>query len=379
MNKCICGFVAFASLVLMRRSCCFGEPFQILGECNPQAISADGSTVVGSMMDGPINSQGFRWTESTGLVGLGRLYNGPSVGSLSSGAADVSADGSVVVGSSVYAGDKIYSTRWTAQTGLQALEQTSLWSGASGVTADGSVAVGCISRTSNELSVAYRWNGSFQDIGRWDGTRFAMTEAEGVSGDGRVIVGNGLESVNGQWQSVALRWDAGTGLTKIASNVDIEGITSDGSTVFGEYRDHHAAFVWQAGTGLTEIPPLSGQAGHCVALGGSADGSIIVGASGNSAFIWDAQNGARDLTEVLTAQGVSLDTWAVYRAVDVSDDGRTIVGSAVGPGGATYGFIATVPEPSTCAGLSSLFLTGLLIWGWRKRKAPSPVARERRR
>ncbi|MFM6373314.1 MAG: hypothetical protein ACKPH1_05120 [Microcystis panniformis] len=55
-------------------------------------VSADGSVVVGSSNIGNGN-EAFRWTQATGMVGLGNLS-----GWNSSSASGVSADGSVVVG-----------------------------------------------------------------------------------------------------------------------------------------------------------------------------------------------------------------------------------------------------------------------------------------
>ncbi len=57
------------------------------------AISADGSTVVGSGTSAS-GSEAFMWTKSGGMVGLGDLPGGE----FKSGATDVSADGSVIVG-----------------------------------------------------------------------------------------------------------------------------------------------------------------------------------------------------------------------------------------------------------------------------------------
>lgn len=96
------------------------------------ALSADGSTVVGrsgvlSNSIGP--GEAFRWTRDIGAVGLGTLISGP--GPIGSIAADVSADGSVVVGSGswgdplpglprpVYADTPFY---WTESTGLVPLD-----------------------------------------------------------------------------------------------------------------------------------------------------------------------------------------------------------------------------------------------------------------
>ncbi len=106
-------------------------------------VSADGSVVVGSSTRTPMwTTEAFRWTQATGMVGLGDLPGG----SFYSDANGVSADGSVVVGiSNIGNGSEAF--RWTQATGMVGLGNLSGWnsSSASGVSADGSVVVGTAS------------------------------------------------------------------------------------------------------------------------------------------------------------------------------------------------------------------------------------------
>jgi probable HAF family extracellular repeat protein len=106
------------------------------------AISGDGTVIVGEFQlpSGPYHA--FRWTASTGMVDLGTL-GGPGSRALA-----VNHDGSVIVGSS-FTNQQTTSNhafRWTAQTGMQDLN--SLVSGsleltfASGLSADGTVIAG---------------------------------------------------------------------------------------------------------------------------------------------------------------------------------------------------------------------------------------------
>jgi hypothetical protein len=69
---------------------------------SPSGVSADGSTIVGSMRVGS-QTQAGRWTQSTGSVALGVLPGGSAFSY--SQALGVSADGSTVVGMSKYDGD----------------------------------------------------------------------------------------------------------------------------------------------------------------------------------------------------------------------------------------------------------------------------------
>ena len=75
-----------------------------------RAVSADGEVVVGA-----IGTQAFRWTATSGSIGLGYLPC-PGCAHAFSSAADVSANGTVVVGSSSITPANTGAFRWT-QTG----------------------------------------------------------------------------------------------------------------------------------------------------------------------------------------------------------------------------------------------------------------------
>jgi uncharacterized membrane protein len=112
-----------------------------------QAVSADGTTIAGA---GFLNGQGaVRWTEAEGPVWLGHLPG--LTGTIYSFASDISADGAVIVGGS---GEdaRFQAFRWTAESGMRSVQEmlqelgvdTSGWrlGEASGVSADGSVIIG---------------------------------------------------------------------------------------------------------------------------------------------------------------------------------------------------------------------------------------------
>src|SRR5690349_16181793 len=93
--------------------------FQWLGQLpgatdsEANAISADGTTVVGTSLTPP--TRAFRWTAATGMQDLGVVP-----GQLESYATAVSADGSVVVGWCQNPGQS-RPFRWTAATGMVTL------------------------------------------------------------------------------------------------------------------------------------------------------------------------------------------------------------------------------------------------------------------
>jgi probable HAF family extracellular repeat protein len=149
------------------------------------AVSADGSVVVGAgRFSGAVNTtegrEAFRWTQAGGMVGLGDLPGGR----FGSYAQAVSADGSVVVGTSPSAAsgsnvDYSEAFRWTQATGMVGLgiPTGATWSSADAVSADGSV----VFIGSNSLS--YRWT---QATGMVELGRFGVNDA---SADGMVAAG----------------------------------------------------------------------------------------------------------------------------------------------------------------------------------------------
>jgi len=101
-------------------------------------VSADGSVVVGSVLTVLAEWRAFRWTASGGMQYLGTLGGGYSR------ANGVSADGAVVVGWAHNAAGYGRAFRWTASGGMQSLGTLpgGYWSAAYDVSADGAVVVG---------------------------------------------------------------------------------------------------------------------------------------------------------------------------------------------------------------------------------------------
>ena len=121
------------------------------------AVTPDGLTVVGisESANGP---EAFRWTSSTGMVGLGDIPGGDfySIGM------GVSSNGNIVVGSSEFAlQDELEAFRWTSGTGLTGLGFFGPYtrSQANSVSADGSTIVG-LSSALGVGTEATVWDGS---------------------------------------------------------------------------------------------------------------------------------------------------------------------------------------------------------------------------
>ena len=164
-------------------------------------VNANGTVVVGFSFGPNVPDQAFRWTAASGMVGLGFLP-----GFMSSEARGVNADGTVVVG--VSSGQAF---RWTAASGMVGLDflPGGTSSNANGVNASGKVVVGQALDASG-ANQAFRWTRATRmqsvltlllaakvvtmDFG------WLLTSANGVSADGTVIVGDGVDPL-GQSQA----------------------------------------------------------------------------------------------------------------------------------------------------------------------------------
>ena len=162
-----------------------------------QGASYDGSVIVGQSLS-ERGIEPFRWTPNTGMVGLGTLPGG----NFNSSAFDVSADGTVIVGYSYLQGANSHAFRWTQATGM--VDLGDLPGGADeslarSVSDNGNVIVGA-SASSNGLE-AFIWTPNLgmrslrslltQDF-RLTLDGWTLTDAWGVSANGSVIVGTGI-------------------------------------------------------------------------------------------------------------------------------------------------------------------------------------------
>ena len=276
---------------------------------NTTGVSGDGSVVVGTGGIQPYEGgnlyYAFRWTASSGTVGLG--------GGNFSSASGVSGDGSVVVGTSGYStsgyvgpiGSQAF--RWTAGSGMVVLGYMpgGTYSAPNGISADGSVIVG--SSSSAFGSQAFRWTAGSGMVGLGYLPGGTYSSANGISADGSVIVGSGSSTSGEQ----AFRWTAGSGMV-----------------------------------GLGYLPGTTNSGAAAV----SGDGSVVVGtsytASGNQAFRWTAGSGMQSLRDVLVTNGLNFDPAESLIASGISADGNTIVGTdyySTPDFDFELGFVATLP------------------------------------
>ena len=253
-------------------------------------------------------------------------------------------------------------------------------------------------------------SGGYEDLGWIKPThaptniRDALSEAKGISADGKVVVGTntataeipGITNADPPLVQLpdpdgfeAFRWTPDGGMKPLgflpgADHSSANGVSGDGKVIFGQSSKADAVLAstgyrWTEATGMTPIAPLrDGQSAAMSAA--NFDGSILVGTSAyqiarvsflddfgevqlpiNDAVIWDAVHGLRELKAVLeTDYGIDVGDFLLTSATDISDDGRTIIGNGINLQGQAEGWIVhldpvAVPEPAACA----LFAIGL--------------------
>jgi probable HAF family extracellular repeat protein len=315
-------------------------------ESAAEAISADGSVVVGRAIDASRDFRAFRWTAAGGMQSLGVL--GSDSFSLAHG---VSADGSIVVGESVSGGFVYHAFRWTANGGMQSLG----YGAAYGLSPEGLVIVGGTAQEG-----AFRWTaaGGLQSIGVLPGT--TSGGAYRASADGSVLVGH--------CQDHAFIWTAATGMKDLGflpggRSSGAYDVSADGSIVVGASDAGlftHAFRLTESG-GMQDLGLLPNSY-WSEAHGISADGNVIAGLCGglgDKGFVWDGFDGQmHDLRALLEAQGMDPMGWSLRTADAVSGDavtGYNVVGWGVDPQGFPEAYRVTglrfaatpVPAPST--------------------------------
>lgn len=263
----------------------------------PFDVSADGSIVVGGS-NSPKGSEAFRWTDASGMVGLGAF---PGDERNSSGASGINADGSVIVGGgSFFSGGTAYTEafRWTAASGMVGLGDLpggNFGSSAADVSADGSTIVGD-SYSGNSFSEAFRWTAASGMVGLGDlpGGEF-FSQARGVSADGSTVVGHSRVPVSGNYDHEAFRWTSASGMVGLGDlpggdfYSDAWDVSADGSTIVGEsFSDSgREAVRWTNAGGIEPLwdlllahgvdPAADAWTQLIRAWGVSANGNTIVG------------------------------------------------------------------------------------------------------
>jgi probable HAF family extracellular repeat protein len=304
----------------------------------PAAVNASGSIVVGPLTTGG----GFYWMPTTGEIYLG----GDS-------ATDVSRDGLTIVGSALdtrkieQAGIWLRATEWRLLGSIvpNAAPCDNLLSSTDGTSADGKVLVG-LAWNGCRIARAFRWEETTGMVDLGSTVAGHGSRANGVSGDGQVVVGF-QESRQGL--RTGARWLAGgqelfTGPT--GSVGEAHGTNIDGSIIVGQTcnfataanRLDQSAWVWAAGRVSCLPVPRSRPAGFIgVANATSDDGRVIGGGHSfgaeSDAVIWIDRSPSY-LKDYLRTHGLAtaFDGWQNTGFITgVSSDGRILVGYGAGP------------------------------------------------
>lgn len=284
---------------------------------NP-SLSGDGMRVGGTSRNPVTNLTEMSYYDraTATWVICGNL--GSNSGTSASSGWGISRDGSTVVGLGWISAGNAHGCYWREGVGMTSLGSTVTGRSTrvNGTNADGTVFVGWQDNTTG-FRQGCRWVGSTQTL--ISGPGGPMGEASGCSADGSVIVGNGTSSNSNQ----AWRWTAATGVVNIGP------------------------------------PPVAGWRGAAVAV--SDDGQTVIGfyrpfpapATFGRAFIWTAADGMRDLTDLAIAQGIGIPAGTVLALpLDVSGDGRTVVGQSRSSSNVVNGFVLRFEAPASPADLN---------------------------
>lgn len=362
----------------------------------PKALSANGLVVVGEESHG---IAGFYWSVATGYQSfVGLPFS------------SVSGDGRYMVGSpnefSGGQGSFLFDSLSGPGGVTQILPNYPLSSGgdANLISANAARIVGHTYLPSVFGNVIQSWYPSGVAIPanparvpkRWAGALFANYEARGISGDGAIIVGTAarvdkplkiafLKRITGNTNTI-IQYPTVLVSTSVSTDAAAMGISKNGLYAVGLYKTdqtpsttpYGTAFVWSQNKSAQDLPNPWTTSGipsqsFAVAKAISDDGNSIVGTyqtSPNSpahAVLWRCEDidgpgpakfefagyNIRDL--LATAQppvsGIAgMYFWLLVAGVDISADGRTILGGGIQPNVFYGAWIASPPASPATAG-----------------------------
>jgi probable HAF family extracellular repeat protein len=304
----------------------------------PRDISSNGM-LVGALRSGG----GFYWQPTTGAVYVG-----------GNGAEATSRNGDTIVGDAFDARNVKQAAIWqrAAEWRLlgsilpNAVPCDDLLSSAYDTSDDGAVIVG-LAWNGCSFARAFRWEASTGMVDLGSTVPGQASRANGVSGDGRVVVG---------WQDTPLRWgarwvDGKQELFRGPSGIigEAHAANRDGSVVVGQSCEfssvanpfgNQQAWIWTTRDGVQclQVPRIRVRDNFiATALATSEDGRIIGGSQSfgleAESVIW-VDREPTYLKDYLRANGVpnAFEGWVNTGFVTgVSRDGRTLVGYGAGP------------------------------------------------
>lgn len=323
--------LAFASTrVLGQTSISIVETADGISDPSAIAASADGAVIVGNGENADGNAEGWIYDPAHGAR---LLAPGPGLGTPSG----ISADGTVVTGRS---GNTAFV--WTQVTGALPIGiGFGDFGNVAAVDSDGQAIIWGFDIDPMAYR-AFSWTPSsgYQ-------ASFAFWRPIDISNDGMTVLFT--NSTNGH----ALIWRSETDGQRTVSDATGGGLSGDGRVVVGGFDG--VWFRWDSDCGMVSLPTTAG----AISSGGRAasfDGWAVVGTIRPSTgdqqpAIWTPAGGPRLIADILTDADVDLSEWdRLSEAVDVSDDGWTVIGNGQGiqPNAGTHPWIVTLPHVPPC-------------------------------
>lgn len=320
------------------------EPFEIICDGEATGLSSDGSVVVGIAKE---TRDTWRWTRKSGRVLLERTSG--TAKEIDWGTPNVSDDGRIV-SATVFSTESGSGSlaRWSEKDGWVLLaapvgnpaagkpeNQSLAW----GMSGDGSILVGQI-RTAENSTRAAVWNQGKGLVLLGDGGH--NSRANDSNSDGSVIVGWSENPATGIWQPTV--WTEGKPAILAVTKAFCEAaaVTPDGNIIVGqtynESRDQRAAALWlNSDFGwvqewLGTLPGTIGGYGQAMALDLTDDGHTIVGFNSfnpnrSTGFIWTLEDGLSDVHVYLADHGVTLpEGFRINSVTGISGDGSFMTG-----------------------------------------------------
>jgi probable HAF family extracellular repeat protein len=332
-----------------------GPCFQALGFLAPVdrsrdsfalAISPDGSIVAGQNLDSSGVVEAFRWTAGT-MSGLG--FPGCASG-CNSYVGGVNQQGVIsgYVGNSPGPPYQPYTWLNGVATPLGLLP------GGTGAFVFGIGAQANVIAGSGDPGLtAIVWRNGVATALSNLSTATPYSSAQGVSGDGRVVVGGSTYDANNLSRAVTWQGNTITPLPFLnaGDNESFAGAANaDGSVIVGQSEHLNmssAAVRWVNG-----IPSSLGAPDRASPTSVSANGLVVAGYSIDSsseAFRWTPADGYQNFQLLLNAAGVSTTGWNLNDATSfvVSGNGTTFAGTGLDSDHRFQAFIARVPLPAS--------------------------------